>query len=391
MSNPDELLVALSAMVEREQSNQMSLTVVVAGAVITGRLAPESLWRERVSEVLKDSDRLGPFSDVVTAARTVPRPDPGGLPTHLHFHLARILQGTTGIPETGGMYRVAIDEVSGWTVGDLRYSDQGPEPRQTGDRTAGQAGDLNDWTRPGTSTRALHLGMKPMSAIWSASSRTVMVTSSSRQSPRSMRSFSRPGVATTTSAPPRSAPACLPIDIPPTTVAGRRPTERAYGVSASVTCWASSRVGTRTRASGCRGSARRPAVRASIARPKGEGLARAGAATAEHVTSGEGVRQGRRLDRERHADTLVGERGQQPGRHVEFGERLDGGQGGRDRLRRGELTLEGCRSAALALGAARTAGAVAAAVAEFPEPEAVPVRLRAYRSFVRTRFMRNLP
>ncbi|CAM5737312.1 Gas vesicle protein OS=Streptomyces alboniger OX=132473 GN=CP975_22345 PE=4 SV=1 [Streptomyces alboniger] len=124
MSNPDELLVALSAMVEREQSNQMSLTVVVAGAVITGRLAPESLWRERVSEVLKDSDRLGPFSDVFTTDRTEPRPDPGGLPTHLHFHLARILQGTTGIPETGGMYRVAIDEVSAWTVGDFSYSDQ---------------------------------------------------------------------------------------------------------------------------------------------------------------------------------------------------------------------------------------------------------------------------
>ncbi|CAM5733161.1 hypothetical protein SALBM311S_11286 [Streptomyces alboniger] len=31
----------------------------------------------------------------------------------------RILQGTTGIPETGGMYRVAIDEVSAWTVGDF--------------------------------------------------------------------------------------------------------------------------------------------------------------------------------------------------------------------------------------------------------------------------------
>jgi len=124
MSNPDELLAAISAMVEREQSNQMSLTVVVAGAVITGRLAPESLWRERVSEVLKDSDRLGPFSDVFTTDRTEPRPDPGSVPTHLHFHLARILQGTTGIPETGGMYRVAIEDVSAWTVGDFSYSDQ---------------------------------------------------------------------------------------------------------------------------------------------------------------------------------------------------------------------------------------------------------------------------
>ncbi|MFD0413039.1 hypothetical protein [Streptomyces sp. NPDC127108] len=132
MSNPDELLVNISAMVESEQSNQMSLTVVVAGAVLTGRLAPESMWRQRVSEVLKDSDRLGPFADVFAGhsvpIRSVPTSgdagDGGTAPTHLHFHLARILQGSVGIPETGGMYRVAIKDVSAWTVGDFSYSDQ---------------------------------------------------------------------------------------------------------------------------------------------------------------------------------------------------------------------------------------------------------------------------
>lgn len=129
MSNTDELLVNISAMVESEQSNQMSLTVVVAGAVLTGRLAPESVWRQRVSEVLKDSDRLGPFSDVFaghsTPVRSAPDTDDGGgAPTHLHFHLARILQGSVGIPDTGGMYRVAIKDVSAWTVGDFSYSDQ---------------------------------------------------------------------------------------------------------------------------------------------------------------------------------------------------------------------------------------------------------------------------
>jgi predicted Rdx family selenoprotein len=102
----------------------MSLTVVVGGAVITGRLAPEAVWRERVSEVLKDSDRLGPFSDVFSPDRTAGRGDRAGKPTHLHFHLARILQGSVGIPETGGMYRVAIEDVGAWTVGDFSYSDQ---------------------------------------------------------------------------------------------------------------------------------------------------------------------------------------------------------------------------------------------------------------------------
>ncbi|OKK06490.1 hypothetical protein AMK26_10770 [Streptomyces sp. CB03234] len=119
MSNADELLTDIATKVESEQSTQMSLTVVIGGAVITGRLAPEAVWRQRVSEVLRDSDRLGPFSGVFAADR----PGPDKPPTHLHFHVARILQGNIGIPETGGMYRVAIEDVSGWTVGDFSYSD----------------------------------------------------------------------------------------------------------------------------------------------------------------------------------------------------------------------------------------------------------------------------
>ncbi|MFD5136839.1 hypothetical protein ACFWMX_11425 [Streptomyces sp. NPDC058378] len=118
MSKPDELLVDVAALVESGQSNQMSLTVVTGGTVITGRLAPEAAWRQRVSDVLTDSDRLRAFSAVF---RDPPKND--GAPTHLHFHVARILQGTVGIPETGGMYRVAIEDVGAWTVGDFSYSD----------------------------------------------------------------------------------------------------------------------------------------------------------------------------------------------------------------------------------------------------------------------------
>ncbi|MFE4367728.1 hypothetical protein ACFRMN_05605 [Streptomyces sp. NPDC056835] len=124
MSKPDHLLVDIATTVESEQSNQMSLTVVVQGAVITGRLAPEVVWRERVAEVLEDSERLGPFAAVFGPAGADTRsPRPDEPPTHLHFHVARILQGSLGIPETGGMYRIAIGDVNAWTVGDLSYSD----------------------------------------------------------------------------------------------------------------------------------------------------------------------------------------------------------------------------------------------------------------------------
>ncbi|MFF8728999.1 hypothetical protein ACF073_21255 [Streptomyces sp. NPDC015171] len=125
MSHPDELLVGIAEMVESQHSSRMSLTVVVPGAVITGRLAPESLWKERVAEVLRDSEHLGRF-----AAAFAPPEDSGGPPqrpggpTHLHFHVARILQGSFGIPDSGGMYRVALEDVSAWTIGDIGYADQ---------------------------------------------------------------------------------------------------------------------------------------------------------------------------------------------------------------------------------------------------------------------------
>ncbi len=43
MSKHDELLVDVATVVESGQSNQMSLTVVTGGTVITGRLAPEAV------------------------------------------------------------------------------------------------------------------------------------------------------------------------------------------------------------------------------------------------------------------------------------------------------------------------------------------------------------
>ncbi|MEV5321897.1 hypothetical protein AB0K92_30365 [Streptomyces sp. NPDC052687] len=125
MSHPDDLLLGIAEEVESQHSSRMSLTVVVPGAVITGRLAPEALWKQRVAEVLRDSADLHHFAGLFAV------PEDGdtasarsGRPTHLHFHLARILQGSVGIPDTGGMYRVALEDVSAWTIGDIRYSDQ---------------------------------------------------------------------------------------------------------------------------------------------------------------------------------------------------------------------------------------------------------------------------
>ncbi|MFE9313267.1 hypothetical protein ACIQCF_37235 [Streptomyces sp. NPDC088353] len=94
-----------------------SLTVVTSGTVINGRLALAATRRQRVSDVLTDSARLGEFAAVSDSPRKKDGP-----PTRLHFHVARILQRTLESPETGGMYRVAIEDVSAWTGGDFNCS-----------------------------------------------------------------------------------------------------------------------------------------------------------------------------------------------------------------------------------------------------------------------------
>ena len=164
--------------------------------------------------------------------------------------------------------------------------------------------------------------------------------------------------------------------MPPTTVATRRFTAVAYGVSASVTCWASSRVGTRTRASGACGSARRPAVRASSARPKARVLPepvrprpRTSRPASEFGRVAPWMGKG-------SVDALRGEGLQQRGGHVQLGEGLDGGQRGGQGLRQGEL--------------AARAGAVLRRAGALPDPRVCRLRpVRAAAPFGRLRAGRS--
>ncbi len=112
----------------------------------------------------------------------------------------------------------------------------------------------------------------------------------------------------------------------------------------------SARLGTASRRTGQRGEA------------EGEGLSRAGAAAAEDVTAGQRVRQRGRLDRERDGHALLAQRGQQLCGHVEFGERLDRGQGRRDRPGRCELALYGLSVSVRPGTTVRTTGAAAGGV-----------------------------
>ena len=107
-----------------------------------------------------------------------------------------------------------------------------------------------------------------MSAMWSASSSTATSIEASVQLRRSIRSSSRPGVATTMSTPRSRVAIWRPSGAPPNTATVLTPSAWPSGSSASRTCTASSRVGTSTRPRGVRGAGLRPASRVIIGRPK---------------------------------------------------------------------------------------------------------------------------
>ena len=162
-----------------------------------------------------------------------------------------------------------------------------------------------------------------MSAIWSASSSATKRTSSSTQVPCRTWSESRPGVAISRSMPRSSCSAWRPNDIPPTTVRHHRPSDFASGISASVTCTASSRVGTRTRPRGSSGAHRALVQAGEQRQAEGERLARPGLRAPEHVPAGERIGQRGRLDGEGIGDAGLGERVQQGSGQPELGERGD--------------------------------------------------------------------
>ena len=174
--------------------------------------------------------------------------------------------------------------------------------------------------------------------MWSASSSTTTSTRVRSAAPWSIRSISRPGVATTMSTPRSNALSCGPYGMPPATSVRLRPWRRASGASTSATWSASSRVGTSTRDRAQPAGALEPDRVVIIGKPEAERLARPRLPAAEHVPAGERVRDGGGLDRERLGDaTGVQGRDQNLG-HTELGEATGGrqrrGRRGRHVLRR---------------------------------------------------------
>ena len=113
-------------------------------------------------------------------------------------------------------------------------------------------------------------GRNPRSAMWSASSSTVISTASRVSTRWASRSSSRPGQATTMSTPALSACTCRCCETPPKMVVTDIDAADASGSITAAICVASSRVGASTRPSGRperrRPPASRPARRATSGR-----------------------------------------------------------------------------------------------------------------------------
>src|SRR3954464_5958703 len=184
-----------------------------------------------------------------------------------------------------------------------------------------------------------------MSAMRSASSTTTISTSSRSTSRRSMRSVRRPGQATSTSTPRRSALNCPPNPAPPYTAApappapggaaGLGPAAEPLELAAHLRCELTG--GDEHEAAGT--------LRACLAdagderNAERDGLPRAsGCATAE-VAAGETVGDGHGLDVEGVVETARVERADELGGHAERGEG-GGGHGGENSL--GGRVADGC-------------------------------------------------
>ena len=131
-----------------------------------------------------------------------------------------------------------------------------------------------------------------MSAIRSASSMAVTSMADRSHVRWVVWSVRRPGVATSRSTPRCSSAACRLKDMPPTTQPVDRPSAEANGASASMTCWANSRVGTSTRPRGLLGAGPAALEARQHGEAEGEGLAGAGLSAAEQVAAAPACRAG---------------------------------------------------------------------------------------------------
>ncbi|MEU8489410.1 MULTISPECIES: hypothetical protein [unclassified Streptomyces] len=116
MSKVDPLLKRLTDRVESDALT-LPITLVVCGTTVTGEVVPHTVWAEHIAEQLGDSaSRANAFSADFTWAAEQPEQNSN----YLHLNGGKVVSGGAAFPEHGGLFRIGLDEVSGWFLGEIQ-------------------------------------------------------------------------------------------------------------------------------------------------------------------------------------------------------------------------------------------------------------------------------
>ncbi|MBO0515577.1 hypothetical protein [Streptomyces beijiangensis] len=116
MSTVDPLLKRLTDRVEKE-ALALPITLVVSGTTVTGEVVPHAVWAAHIADQLADSDsRASVFSADFAWEKDQPERDG----RYLHLNGGKIVSAGAAFPEHGGLFRIGLDEVSGWFLGEIQ-------------------------------------------------------------------------------------------------------------------------------------------------------------------------------------------------------------------------------------------------------------------------------
>ncbi|MFB7832038.1 hypothetical protein [Streptomyces sp. NPDC056056] len=116
MEQSDKLLTRLIKRVN-DSGTFLPLTLVVNGAMITGRVAPRTSWLNHNERELKASSIAEFGLDFVAEMED----DDGGT-DYLHLSGAKVIFGNAILPHSGGAFRVPLSAISAWTIGEVKAS-----------------------------------------------------------------------------------------------------------------------------------------------------------------------------------------------------------------------------------------------------------------------------
>ncbi|MDP9074454.1 MAG: hypothetical protein M3N98_09840 [Actinomycetota bacterium] len=126
----DAVLALLVKAVNRGETSDLGISLVVGGSWLTGSMIGGRMWFDQLGQVV-DSQAGGEGgslfrqigqsaypseSERLAAERPAEEPEP----SFMHLRNARLLTGSAvRVPETGGLVRLRLSSIQGWLIGIL--------------------------------------------------------------------------------------------------------------------------------------------------------------------------------------------------------------------------------------------------------------------------------